>query len=74
MREEPPVGTTVTDSLQGAVGRVMGHVGGRVQLRPLEGGREWDAETMNLEYVPLSKALSPAVSEANSRSTWGDLK
>ncbi|MGW2491331.1 hypothetical protein ACWCV9_29480 [Streptomyces sp. NPDC001606] len=31
-----------TDVRDGRVGEVMGRVGGRVQLRPVGGGREWD--------------------------------
>lgn len=68
MRGKPSVGTTVKDSKTGDIGRVMGHVGGYVQLRPLNGGKEWDAETANLEYAHQSDALSGAVAEVNARS------
>ncbi|WP_307680112.1 hypothetical protein [Streptomyces sp. V4I2] len=40
--ERPAVGTHVVDVRDGRLGEVMGHVGGRVQLRPVAGGREWD--------------------------------
>lgn len=40
--ERPPVGAYVVDVRDGQVGEVMGHVGGKVQLRPVGGGREWD--------------------------------
>ncbi|MFD9904825.1 hypothetical protein [Streptomyces sp. NPDC059063] len=41
---EPRVGDVVTDTRLGRVGRVMGHEGPRWQLRPLGGGREWEAD------------------------------
>ena len=40
--ERPAVGAYATDVRDGRVGEVMGHVGGRVQLRPVGGGREWE--------------------------------
>lgn len=36
------VGTYAVDTRTGRVGRVMGHEGPYVQLRPYGGGREWD--------------------------------
>ncbi|MEW2317480.1 hypothetical protein [Streptomyces bauhiniae] len=36
------VGPYARDARDGRLGEVMGRVGGRVQLRPLGGGREWD--------------------------------
>ncbi|GHF18320.1 hypothetical protein E5082_16355 [Streptomyces griseoluteus] len=36
------LGSYALDVRDGRVGEVMGQVGGRVQLRPLGGGREWD--------------------------------
>ncbi|MFI9393552.1 hypothetical protein ACIG53_22050 [Streptomyces bauhiniae] len=38
----PVVGAYAQDVRDGRLGEVMGRVGGRVQLRPLGGGREWD--------------------------------
>lgn len=64
----PEIGTIVRDSRKDKVGRVMGHVGGRVQLRPLAGGLEWDARLADLAPVPLFEALGPAVAAANARS------
>ncbi len=68
-RWEP--GETVKDTATGRVGRVMGHEGPRYQLRPLNGGREWDADPEALEPASQSDALSPAVAEANWRARWG---
>lgn len=67
---KPRVGDTVRDA-KGRVGRVMGDVGGRYQLRPLNGGLEWDANGDDLTPAIQSDALSGAVAEANSLSRWG---
>ncbi|MER8015704.1 hypothetical protein ACIQ7S_21695 [Streptomyces griseoluteus] len=40
--EGPAPGSYALDVRDGRLGEVMGRVGGRVQLRPLGGGREWD--------------------------------
>jgi hypothetical protein len=65
---KPAVGTTAKDERNGRVGRVMGHVGGLVQLRPLQGGREWDVPPASVESVDPSEALSSALAEVNARS------
>ncbi|WP_326650489.1 hypothetical protein [Streptomyces sp. NBC_01750] len=36
-------GVLALDVRRHEIGRVMGHVGPYVQMRPKEGGREWDA-------------------------------
>lgn len=66
----PRVGDTVRDA-KGRVGRVMGDVGGRYQLRPLNGGLEWDAKGDGLAPAIQSDALSEAVADVNSRSQQG---
>lgn len=38
----PESGALAVDARDGRVGRVMGHVGPYVQLRPPGGGAEWD--------------------------------
>ncbi|KRV50858.1 hypothetical protein AQ490_12945 [Wenjunlia vitaminophila] len=68
----PTVGETVRDTQRDRIGVVMGHVGPHVQLRPLGGGREWDADPARLERVPVSTALRPLVAEANARSRKGE--
>ncbi|WP_030779625.1 hypothetical protein [Streptomyces sp. NRRL S-920] len=37
-------GDLVIDTARQRLGRVMDHVGNRLQLRPPGGGREWDAD------------------------------
>ncbi|MFF3159460.1 hypothetical protein [Streptomyces sp. NPDC057910] len=67
----PAKGDVVQDSGSKKIGRVMGHVGPYVQLRPVAGGQEWDARPENLAPVKLSEALSAAVAEANRHSGPG---
>ncbi|GAA2645533.1 hypothetical protein GCM10010307_50330 [Streptomyces vastus] len=55
---EPRLGDTVEDTGTGKIGRVMGFVGPYVQLRPVGGGREWDARPDNLRAALLTQALS----------------
>lgn len=64
----PDVGDTARDARTGRVGRVMGHVGPYVQLRPLNGGCEWDAQPEDLRPARQSDALSPDVAAVNKRS------
>ncbi|MFJ6895656.1 hypothetical protein [Streptomyces hokutonensis] len=64
---EPDVGDLVFDEATRQVGRVMGHEGPHFQLRPVGGGREWDAQG---PIRPPSDAerLSAGVAMANARS------
>lgn len=62
-------GKAVKDTSTGRVGRVMGHEGPRYQLRPLNGGREWEAEPAALVLATPSEVLSARVAIANKR--WG---
>ncbi|MFC5958282.1 hypothetical protein ACFP51_28665 [Streptomyces pratens] len=64
----PGLGSAVHDTVRDRVGRVMGHVGPYVQLRPLTGGREWDADPLHLRPLTSSELLSALVAEANARS------
>ncbi|MFJ9030270.1 hypothetical protein ACIRQP_17450 [Streptomyces sp. NPDC102274] len=64
----PTVGETVHDSARNRVGRVMDHVGPYIQLRPLAGGREWDADPDHLRALTRAELLSALVAEANARS------
>jgi hypothetical protein len=64
----PGVGGVVHDSVRDRVGRVMGHEGPYIQLRPLGGGREWDAAPGHLRTLTPAEQLSALVAEANARS------
>lgn len=65
---EPRIGETVEDTEHGRIGKVMGFEGPYVQLRPIEGGREWDATSERLRPVPVGEALGAVVAAANARS------
>ncbi|MGA5554614.1 hypothetical protein [Streptomyces lavendulocolor] len=64
----PPVGAIVLDTVRNHVGRVMGAEGPYLQLRPLDGGREWDVEPTHLHPLTGAELLSALVAEANARS------
>ncbi|WP_446750441.1 hypothetical protein [Streptomyces sp. AC1-42T] len=49
----------------------MGHEGPWLQLRPLGGGREWDADPDRLRPLDPAELLSARVAEANARSRTG---
>ncbi|MGH3310030.1 MAG: hypothetical protein ACRDP3_05525 [Streptomyces sp.] len=65
---EPAIGVPVRDTVHDRVGVVMGHEGPYVQLRPLSGGREWDADANSLHPLSPAELLSARVAEANARS------
>jgi hypothetical protein len=70
-REHPYVpepGDVVLDAVTRRIGRVMDTLGARLQLRALNGGREWDAEPADVVPAAQSDALSAAVAEVNARS------
>jgi hypothetical protein len=65
---EPAVGAAVRDTRHDRVGVVMGHEGPYLQLRPLNGGREWDADATRVQLLSPAELLSARVAEANARS------
>ena len=65
---KPSLGDTVEDTGTRRTGRVMGFEGPYVQVRPVGGGREWDARPENLRPVTDAQALRSAVAVANARS------
>lgn len=64
----PAIGEMVEDTGRGRIGQVMGHEGPYVQLRPVGGGREWDAYPEKLRPATRAEALSAGVRTANARS------
>ncbi|MFI1733504.1 hypothetical protein ACH40E_30675 [Streptomyces acidicola] len=66
--KEPPVGSYAVDTLTGQVGRVMGHEGPYVQLRPVGGGREWDCVPESLRAATTIERLRAATAYENARS------
>ncbi|QFQ96986.1 hypothetical protein F9278_13055 [Streptomyces phaeolivaceus] len=65
---QPAVGDTVEDTSRGRVGKVMDFIGPSVQLRPIGGGREWEAEPDKLRSLRPHEVLSAGVAAANARS------
>ncbi|MGW0731317.1 hypothetical protein [Streptomyces sp. NPDC002851] len=68
VRRRPPLGEIVRDEVSGRVGEVRGHEGPYVQLRPLGGGREWDAAPARLRPISQAELLSARVAGVNARS------
>ncbi|MEC4016607.1 hypothetical protein [Streptomyces sp. H27-D2] len=64
----PRVGAAVLDSGRERVGLVMGHQGPYLQLRPLGGGRGWDADPALVRPVSRAELLSAQLAEVNARS------
>jgi hypothetical protein len=62
------LGDTVEDTEIRKIGQVMGFEGPYVQLRPLGGGREWDAKEESLRPISAVEALSARVAVVNARS------
>ncbi|NEC68442.1 hypothetical protein [Streptomyces sp. SID9727] len=67
----PRVGTAVHDAGSGRVGLVTGRDGPRLRLRPLGGGREWQADPARVRPLGPAELLSARVAEANARSRTG---
>ena len=65
--EKPAIGSHAVDVRDGRIGEVMGHVGGKVQLRPVEGGREWDCPPDSLGPAPRAEVLRARVRKANQQ-------
>ena len=63
--ERPAVGTHALDERDGRLGEVMGHVGGRVQLRPVGGGREWECPPESASPAPAGEVLRAQVRSRN---------
>lgn len=67
----PEPGTVVVDEQQGRIGEVMDAVGRYLQLRPLGGGLEWDADPEHVRPATPDERLRAAVSAVNARSRRG---
>ncbi|GHJ36004.1 hypothetical protein [Streptomyces sp. TS71-3] len=66
-----PGGTPVRDTARNRIGVVMDHQGPYFQLRPLDGGREWDAAPEDVRPVGPGEVLRARVADANQRSRRG---
>ncbi|MET8949625.1 hypothetical protein ACWEO4_00845 [Streptomyces sp. NPDC004393] len=66
---KPGIGELAKDSATGRIGVVMGEFGGRVQIRPIGGGTEWDAMPDKVVEPSAREELSArlAIKNGNSR-------
>lgn len=64
----PAVGDAVRDTVRDRVGVVMAHEGPYIQLRPLGGGREWDADPARVHPLTPTELLGARVADVNTRS------
>jgi hypothetical protein len=70
LRQTPPiVGSLMVDKRNAQVGVVMGHEGTYVQLRPPQGGKEWDVPPDELRRPTQAEEMRAKVAVANGR--WG---
>ncbi|WP_267246444.1 hypothetical protein [Streptomyces sp. PR69] len=67
----PGIGELARDTARGRLGVVMGKVGGRVQIRPIDGGREWDAMPDNVVALGAREELSARLAIRNGNSRDG---
>ncbi|MEU8975429.1 hypothetical protein AB0D11_40515 [Streptomyces monashensis] len=66
----PGVRELAKDTGSGRIGVVMGKVGGRVQMRPVGGGVEWDARPDNVVTPSEQEKLTvrPAITSSDGRN------
>ncbi|MCW5250103.1 hypothetical protein [Streptomyces sp. SHP 1-2] len=64
----PGIGELAKDKASERIGVVMGELGGRVQMRPVRGGREWDAMPGNVVALSAREELSARLDAKNGNS------
>ncbi|MFE6520130.1 hypothetical protein [Streptomyces sp. NPDC057794] len=67
----PGIGELAKDTAKGRIGIVMGEFGGRVQIRPIGGGREWDATPDKVVRPSAREELSARLAIRNGNSRDG---
>ncbi|MFE3409195.1 hypothetical protein ACFXMT_12910 [Streptomyces mirabilis] len=67
----PGIGELAKDSARGRIGVVMGEIGGRVQIRPIRGGKEWDAMPDQVVALSAREELSARLAVKNGNSRVG---
>ncbi|MGW4505049.1 hypothetical protein ACWENO_10410 [Streptomyces sp. NPDC004436] len=65
---QPAIGDTVRDTRHHRIGVVTDRLGPYLQLRPLTGGREWDADPAHVEPAAPPEVLRARLAEINARS------
>ncbi|MGW1843827.1 hypothetical protein [Streptomyces sp. NPDC001966] len=68
---EPRIGAAVKDTKTDRFGVVMGTIGGLIQLRPISGGRSWDAEPDSIEVLSSRQELTVRLAALNAESRRG---
>ncbi|MDH2391781.1 hypothetical protein QCN29_23975 [Streptomyces sp. HNM0663] len=67
----PGVGELAMDQRTGRIGVVMGEIGGRVQMRPIGGGIEWEAMPGDVVAPRAREELSARLAVRNGNSRVG---
>ncbi|MGW6755075.1 hypothetical protein [Streptomyces sp. NPDC055006] len=67
----PGIGELAMDNARDRMGVVMGEIGGRVQMRPIRGGVEWDAMPNNVVPLGARKELSARLAVKNGNRRVG---
>ncbi|MFB7508809.1 hypothetical protein [Streptomyces broussonetiae] len=75
--EQQPEGALVVDAETNKLGYVMGHEGPYVQLRPVTGGREWNADPVRVRSATEAErlqAMRERTRAMNSFSSGGNFR
>ncbi|MCX4821990.1 hypothetical protein OG883_19290 [Streptomyces sp. NBC_01142] len=67
----PGIGELAKDTASGRIGVLMGETGGRVQMRPIRGGIEWDAMPDKVAALSAREELSARLAVKNNNSRVG---
>lgn len=70
-RAVPEVGVLMYDPVTRKVGEYQGKAGPYAMLRPVGGGREWEADPEQIRPATSSERLSAGVKAANARAEQG---
>ncbi|MET9295021.1 hypothetical protein [Streptomyces sp. NPDC003077] len=65
---EVPFGSLAFDTARHRVGHVMDRLGTRIQLRPLGGGVEWDAQPEDVRPATALEELTARLAARDARS------
>ncbi|GHF93693.1 hypothetical protein [Streptomyces zaomyceticus] len=71
MQPLPEVGDLVRDTATGRVGFYMESVSGRLRIRAVHGGTEWEAEPADVLPATPLRELRARAAEINARSRRG---
>ncbi|GGQ28068.1 hypothetical protein GCM10010279_40220 [Streptomyces mutabilis] len=67
----PAIGDLARDNARRRIGVVMDQIGGRVQMRPVRGGAEWDAMPDQVVALSAREELSVRLAVRNGNSRVG---